>query len=133
MLDKKERYVKVRFTSNRDDRYSVNDDYTYFDKLKTPLKPFDVVLVPTRYGYTIAVVTEVGVDNNFAGGIKEVAELLKSKVLDEEFKAERAKVIKTKLNKKLKELDELKRYKAYTDSNPEIAALVKELEEVTNG
>jgi hypothetical protein len=126
------RYVKVEFSNTR----NANDEYFYKDTLKTPLQEYDTVIVPTRYGKTLAIVTAINqTPEQFpvyvtCSSVKVVDEKIKSKTFDKINKAKRAKAIEKKLEGKIQELDALTRYQAYAD-DPAVAELLKELKSLS--
>lgn len=127
------RYVKVQYTSTLDNGYGgMSGKYIYKDELKTPLKPFDVVIVPTQYGFALAIVKQVDLENGYSGCTKSVAERIDSPTINKSLSAQRVASIKKQLDAKLKTIDEVERYRRYADASPEIAELVKQLEEVTS-
>jgi len=75
------KYVNVSFLSTKDQEGL--SSYTYKDTLGT--KKYDAVLVPTRYGTSIAIVVKDDVkEPEYAvGGIKEVKEIISSKYVDD--------------------------------------------------
>ena len=132
------RYVKVKFLSSKDDQAA--GGYFYKDTQSRSLKKWDTVLVPTRYGLTLAVVIEtysndekVQVAYRAYGtfglhDIKTVSEKIRSKVVDEELKLQKADDIRKKLDTVMKAVDESQKYKMYAEISPEVAELLKELE-----
>lgn len=128
------KYAIVEFLSERDKTVALKG-YTYINKVGAKL--YDTVLVPTKYGLTIATVTEV-TDNlpkvaayNSYGEmnvVKEIAEVLKSKVLEEELKERKRKDIEKQLEKKIKEMDKVERFKIYAKQSAEFDDLLKEYE-----
>lgn len=127
------KYIKVQFTSERDKL--AGKEYTYVNKPKMALKTGDVVIVPTQYGMTVAVVSLVTTTRpeDFRSiyrdcEFKEVAEKITSKAITAQYVTPMLKAkIKKQLDEKVKKMDELARYKVYA-SDPEIAKLVKQLE-----
>ncbi len=138
------RYVKVDFLSDRDSESS--NGYIYKDGLSRALKKYDTVIVPTRYGLTIAVVkgtynesqAENLINNAYKyrtngltlATVKSVKEKIKSKTVDEEMKLAKADDIKRKLEAEIKKIDEVEKYRIYAELNPEVAAMLAELEEL---
>ena len=125
------RYVKVEFLTTGSP-YESTGKYTYHDNLKKPLEEYELVLVPTRYGYSLAYVVEVNASPAIgqARATKTVAERIKSKTIDDELKGKRAKALEKQLQAKIEKLDKLERFKAYAKNNSEIAELVAELEKL---
>lgn len=125
------RFVNVTFPSTHD-YGDPKKEYVYKDNLDEALKPFDVVLVPTRYGWSLGIVRSV-TENDPGFDTKQVAEKLSSKVLDEELKADRAKMVRKELDKRLKEIDEVERYRMYAEKYPELKELTEQLEGLVKG
>ena len=125
------RIVKVKFLST----YESSDTYFYEDKLSKKLQKYDTVVVPTRYGVSLAVVIGIGYKKEDMGfsaqSIKSVSEKIKSVTVDNMNKSAKIKDIKSILDKKIKEIDSLEKYKMYADMSPEIAELIKSLEEAS--
>lgn len=126
---KEQRFVGVQFTSKYSG-YTASKTYCYQDNLETPLKEFDIVIAPSVYGYGLAIVREVGLKKP-TFETKEIAEAISSEFLKEELKGERVKAITKKLESEVKKLNEAEKFRAYIDKSPEIAALVKELDELS--
>jgi len=133
------RYVKVDFLSDRSSESS--QGYIYKDELSRALKKYDTVIVPTKYGLTIAVVkgtyNEEQKDNLMKNqyrfsqtAIKSVAEKIKSKTVDAEMKLAKVDDIKRKLESEIKKVDDTQKYKMYAELSPEVAAMLAELEEL---
>lgn len=128
------RYVKVRFLSSMDDNSSAG--YYYKDELSRKLKKYDTVIVPTRYGLSMAYVERVDVSESAVEStlntstMKSVAEKISSKSVDEVLKLKKVDELKSTLDKKIKEVDEVAKYKMYAELSPEIAELLKELEQL---
>jgi len=136
------RFVKVDFLSDRSSESS--NGYLYKDELSRALKKYDTVIVPTRYGLTIAVVkgtyTEAQAENLIRNkyqynsvtkeNAKTVLEKIKSKTVDSEMKLAKVDDLKRKLESEVKKIDETQKYKAYAELSPEVAAMLAELEEL---
>lgn len=134
------RYVTVKFLSTKDERAA--EGHVYKDGLSRALKRWDIVIVPTRYGLSIAVVKDTHTEEqaknilNASGrgtqvsSLKLVSEKIKSKVVDEELKLEKADAIKMKLEAEIKKIDEVEKYRVYADLNPAVAEMLAELEEL---
>lgn len=126
------KYVKVKFLSSKDE--GVAHGYTYRDTLRC--KKYDTVIVPTKYGISMAVVTDVNVSEENTYGfshnsiVKQVLEKVTIKAVEEIVRADKRKDLEKKLEKKTKDLDKLAKYKLYADLDPELAELVKEYEEL---
>lgn len=128
------RIVEVKFLNKVDEGYG--DSYFYKDKLSKSLKQFDTVLVPTRYGVSIAVVTALHKDTDdimskfTRSSMQFVLEKIKSKVINELLKEEKAKQLKQQLENEIKKMDAVEKYRMYAESSPEVAALLAQLEEL---
>lgn len=138
------RYVTVKFLSERDATNS--QGYMYKDTQSRALKKYDVVVVPTRYGLAMATVhgkynadqAQAFLDNNRSYGargftletLKSVSEKIKSTTVDAEMKVEKVKDLKAKLEKEVKKIDEVQKFKVYADLSPAVAAMLAELEEL---
>ena len=128
------RIVKVKFLSTYDKDYS--DTFYYKDTIRGGLKKYDTVIVPTRYGISMAVVEEVGIDtdevrNKFStANIKVVKERIKSKTVAELTKLAKVDDLKKSLEAEIKKIDEVEKYRVYADLNPAVAAMLTELEEL---
>lgn len=121
-----ERFVTVKFTSTRDNV----DTYTYRDELETPLQELDLVLAPTRYGYALATVQKLSSknDTHYSNSqIKSIAEKLSSEVIEAEQRLEKAKLLTKKIEKKVKESNQLEMFRKAAEGNPELQAMVDEL------
>ena len=120
------KYVNVSFLSTKDQEGL--SSYTYKDTLGT--KKYDAVLVPTRYGASIAIVVKDDIrEPEYAvGGIKEVKEIISSKYVDDYTKSLKIKDLEKKLEKETKKLDKLSTYKVYANANKDFAKLLAEYE-----
>lgn len=132
------KYIQVQFTSEQDKL--AGKDYTYVNKPKVALKTGDVVIVPTQYGMTVAVVTAVSSKEPDSVcsrvyrtvNYKEVAEKITSKTITAQYVTPMLKdKIKKQLDEKIKKMDELTKYKAYA-SDPDVAALIAQLEKLSD-
>ena len=131
------KYVTVKFLSERDAAkyHGPNGSFFYGDKTGK-LKKHDAVIVPTQYGLALALVTGVNRDPedlpHFVNesNVKQVAEKIKSKAVEEITRIERAGEIKKALDREIKKVDEVQKYKMYADLSPEVASLIKELEDL---
>lgn len=125
------RIVKVKYLSTLDEDRSDNT-YYYQDNLSTKLKKYDLILVPTYYGMSMAIVDKVDISEDTIKfqvcNIKKVSEKIKSKTVDELIKKDKIKDIKASLDKKIKEIDSVEKYKMYATLSPEVAELIKQLE-----
>ena len=128
------RIIKVKYLSTLDEEKG-GSTYYYQDNLSTKLKKYDLVLVPTYYGLSMAIVDEVNVSEDVikfkVSGIKKVSEKIKSKIVDELIKKDKVRDIKAVLDKKIKEIDAVRKYEMYASASPEIAELIKSLEEAS--
>ncbi len=138
------RYVKVDFLSDRSSESS--NGYLYKDELSRALKKYDTVIVPTRYGLAMAVVkgtyTEEQANNlirnsykfstaiHSLSDVRPVAEKIKSKVVEENIKADKVKDLKRKLEAEVKKIDEVQKFEVYAGISPEVATMLEELKEL---
>lgn len=128
------RIVEVKFLNSIDEREARS--YFYKDKLSTALKQFDTVVVPTANGITLAVVTGLHKDtdtllkNYGVSTLKEVHEKIKSKTVNEILKEAKAIELKRQLEEQIKKMDAVEKYRVYAENNPEVAALLAQLEEL---
>lgn len=132
------RFVKVKFLNTRDD--SNAGGYFYRDTQSRALKKWDTVIVPTRYGLSMAYVMSTYKDEELAKkayentygtfglhDIKEVAEKIKSSAVEEKLKTNKALDLKKQLDSKIKKIDEVEKYRVYAGLSPEVAELLKQL------
>ena len=137
------KFVAVKFLSDKDAQAS--EGYLYKDTLRGGLKKYDVVLVPTRYGFALATVkglySEAQATNllnntsSYTRGmnletLKPVSEKIKSKTIEASLKEDKIKDLKLKLESEVKKIDEVKKFEAYADLSPEVAAMLAQLEEL---
>ena len=128
------RIVKVKFLSTYDKDYS--DTFYYKDTIRGGLKKYDVVIVPTRYGVSMAVVEENNISeetvvNKFnTNNIKTVLEKIKSKHVDSLTKLAKVDDLKKQLDAEIKKVDEVEKYRVYAELNPAVATMLAELEEL---
>ena len=128
------RYVKVRFLSTYDQGFQ--QGYYYKDELSRKLQKYDTVIVPTRYGLSLAVVERVDVNPTAVeqtlnvSVMKSVEEKIKSKAVDELTKLKKVDDIKRELDKRMKAVDEVQKYKMYADIDPTVKELLQQLEDM---
>lgn len=130
----KKKYAIVKFLSSKDDENSIG--YTYQNEIGA--KKYDAVIVPTRYGISLAVVTCLTdnsnlTDHGYTYGvreIKEIAEVISSTEVAKVTTAAKKKDIKKKLEAEVKKLDDLSRFEMYATQSPEFAKLLKEYKSV---
>lgn len=129
----KKKYAVVKFLSTKDE--ALSQGYTYDNEIGA--KKYDAVIVPTKHGISLAVVTKL--TDNFetdygsirgVGVIKKIAEVIQSEEVAKVTNAEKKKDIKKKLEEAVKKMDDVKRYEMYAAENPEFADLLKEYKEV---
>lgn len=128
------KYAQVQFTNKLDQetRYEQNTTYVYKIPARMKLEKYDTVLVDTRYGYALATVVNL-VDEQHQmneGSVKTISEKIKSKTLEGVNRLKKADEIKKVLNQKMKEVDEVQKFKLYAELDPTIAELLAELEEL---
>ena len=97
------KYVKVKFLSDKDE--SKIDGYFYKDNKNCEL--YDFVIVPTKYGVSMAQVIDIPKDSDVSiNCIKEVLDIIKGvEYLDTLAKKDKVKEIEKELDKKIKKLD----------------------------
>lgn len=126
------RIVRVKFLNTIDKDYA--EGFFYKDSLSRKLQKYDTVVVPTRYGLSMAVVDQVNVNQDGLGfdigRIKTVAEKIKSKAVDDQTRLQKADDITKALDKAIKEVDAVEKYRVYAGLSPEVAKLLTELEEL---
>lgn len=135
-MSKQKKYAIVEFLSTKDK--GVAQGYTYNNEIGAAL--YDAVIVPTQYGLSLAVVVQLTDSNDltFSGSqyhyskpaIKKIAEVVQSTVVTEAMKARKKADIKKQLEKEVKKLDDIARFKLYAKGNPEFATLLKQYEEM---
>lgn len=122
------KYAVVKFLSTKD--AATSDGYTYENTIGA--KKYDAVIVPTRYGLSLAIVEESTneLPNRFAysGSIKAIAEVIKSDAVAKVTLAEKKKDLKKRLETEVKKLDDIERFKMYANNNPAFAELLQEYE-----
>lgn len=127
------RIVRVKYLNTYEE--GVNRSFFYEDALKTKLKKYDVVIAPTIHGVALAIVDKIDVKESELGfraeNIKKISEKIKSSTVDELVKKDKVKEIKAELDKKIKEIDLVEKYKMYASLSPEVAALIASLEEMS--
>lgn len=120
------KYATVKFLSSRDD--GMAKGYTYENTIGA--KKYDAVIVPTQYGLSLAVVTDLkdnhGLSPYTSVAIKRIAEVVKSKAVAKEMQAEKKQDLKKKLEAEVKKMDEVERFNIYAASNPAFAELLDE-------
>lgn len=129
MTVKAKRYIKVKFLSSKDEQLVTS--YHYVDGFKKPLELFEAVLVPTRYGLSLAYVVELDTAGYQGGCTLKVAERIKSKVVSDSLKSKRVKALEEQLKREVDKMDKLSVYEKYAESNPAIAEMVKALRELS--
>lgn len=125
------KYAVVKFLSSKDEGY--NQGYLYENPVNA--KKYDAVVVPTRYGLSLAVVESLtdssdSFSNYRGGAIKAITEIVQSKAVDEVTLADKKKDLKKKLDAQVKKMDEIERYKMYAANNPAFAELLEEFEAI---
>lgn len=128
------RVVEVKFLNRYDEQAA--DSYFYTDKLSKAVKQFETVLVPTRYGVALAIVTNTYKDTDDklksypVSSLKTIEEKIKSKTIDNMMKEEKAKQLKAQLEAEIKKMDAVEKYRMYAETSPEVAKLLTQLEEL---
>jgi len=119
----------VKFLSSKDE--GASHGYTYLNTVNA--KQYDAVLVPTRYGASLAVVESTReveeTDYTCHGGVtpyKSIHEVIKSKVVAQHTKELRKKDLAKTLKKMVKDLDEVKAFEMYAGMSPEFAELLEQ-------
>lgn len=126
------KYAVVRFLSSRDDESSFG--YTYNNEIGA--KKYDAVIVPTKYGLSLAVVESLTNDEyktqryGSCQPVKSVAEVIKSTEVEKLMRAEKKKDIKKKLEAEVKKMDDVARFKMYAAQNPAFSELLEEYEQL---
>lgn len=125
------KYALVKFLSTKDEGYA--DTYLYENPVGA--KKYDAVIVPTRYGLSLAVVDSLTDSSdsfsNYRGGtIKAIAEVIESAEVEKVTLAAKKKDLKKKLDAQVKKMDEIERYKMYAANNPAFAELLDEFERI---
>lgn len=122
------KYAIVKFLSSKDDSYS--QGYNYKNTVKA--KPYDAVIVPTRYGLSLAVVESVTDEKPeglpYGCEIKAISEVVQSEAVAKEMSAQKKKDLKKQLEKEVKKLDDIERFKMYAKNNPAFAELLEQYE-----
>ena len=130
------KYVGVKFTSSHD--YTAGIVYYFKNTSKLKISNYDTVIVDTRYGLQLAVVTSLhDKKDTFSSNLsratyefeinKSVVEVIESKIISEMQNAEKIKDLKAKLRARAKKMDEKKVFEAYAADDAEMASLLKEL------
>lgn len=128
---KKEKYIKVKFTSTIDESKGINGKYLYANSVKAKL--FDTVLVPTMYGVSLAYVTEVlsltddEAENECSYKIREAIEVVKGiKYFEQLVRNEKAKALKKAMKERMKVMEEIQLFEMYAEKDPELKEMLKE-------
>lgn len=128
----KYKYAVVEFLSSKDKETA--QGYTYQNKIGA--KKYDSVVVPTRYGLSLAVVVKLTdkletYHNQYAiPEIKEIAEVVASKEVAKLMIERKRKDIKKKLEAEVKKMDDIARFELYAEKSPAFAKLLKELKDL---
>lgn len=131
------KYATVRFLSSRDET-SAQKQYSYLNTAGA--SKYDSVIVDTRFGMSLAVVTSVSdvppKEKPYTGygysrdaqitPLKEVLEIVTSKEVSKLMQTEKKKDIKKKLEAEVKKMDEVERFNIYAANNPAFAELLEE-------
>ena len=125
------KYAIVKFLSSKDEGYA--QGYLYENTVKA--KKYDTVIVPTRYGLSLATVDQLTDSTDsfkgyYGGAIKQIDEVIESKAVGKLMKEQKRKDLTKKLKAEAKKLDEVKVFEAYADQSPEFAAMLQELKDL---
>ena len=122
------KYAVVKFLSTKD--AATSDCYTYENTIGA--KKYDAVIVPTRYGISLAVVEELTNEmpfmKSYSGTIKAIEEVVKSEAVAKVTLTQKKKDIKKQLETEVKKLEDTERFKMYANNNPAFAELLQEYE-----
>lgn len=123
-------YVTVEFLNQRESQR--NTEYTYKNNCKLKVKKGDVVLVATRYGLSIAKVTNLNDDTSVAVEKKVLENLTECSAYFKQVAAqEELKALKARMNKEMKKADERVKYEMYAKADPEFKKLLKEYDKLS--
>lgn len=136
-------YIKVQFKEKYNDTKYNGDSYIYKKPVGMNLRKGDYVIVETRYGLALALVSDVNVkkdDCDLNSSCDEVE--FKSKVVqkvdyenyfDYIKRLARIKELKSKFNTYSKKVDEIARYTTVAAMFPELAGDLNELKSLMGG
>lgn len=120
------KYVGVQFLNSIDGQGRKTDLFTYSNDLGAKL--FDIVVVSTRYGKSFGVVKSEMKESDIDADItKGVLEIVKSKVLTEHFREEKACHLERQLKEKLNRNKAYKLLEEMSKDDEECAAMLKEI------
>lgn len=137
-------YIKVQFKEKYSDTVYNGDSYLYKKPVDMNLRRGDYVIVETRYGIALALVSEVGIKKDDCDCISSVCDNIefKSKIvqkvdyenyLDNIKRLARIKELKSKFNTYSKKVDEIARYTTVAAMFPELAGDLNELKSLLGG
>lgn len=136
-------YIKVQFKEKYNDNTYNGDSYLYKKPVDMNLRRGDYVIVETRYGLALALVSDVNVKKDDYGLNSSCDEVeFKSKVvqkvdyenyLDSIKRLARIKELKSKFNTYSKKVDEIARYTTVAAMFPELAGDLNELKSLIGG
>jgi hypothetical protein len=121
------KYAIVKFLSSKDE--GLAQGYLYENPVNA--KKYDAVVVPTRYGLSLAVVDDLtdsaeSFQNYGGGAIKAIAEVVESDEVAKVTTAQKKRDLKKAMEKKTKELDDVERFSMYAKQDPEFAKMLEE-------
>lgn len=111
-----------------------SNEKQYNFKCYDAVKVGDVVVVDTQYGFNVATVTEIEptTKNLPLGELKEVVAVVDTTAFNERReKAERTKELKKKMDKKVKELQNIAIYEMLAEKDPELREMLEELKSLS--
>lgn len=136
-------YIKVQFKERYNDNTYNGDSYLYKKPVDMNLRRGDYVIVETRYGIALALVSDVNVKKDDCGLNSSCDEVeFKSKVVqkvdyenyfDYIKRLARIKELKSKFNTYSKKVDEIARYTTVAAMFPELAGDLNELKSLMGG
>lgn len=137
-------YVKVQFKEKYNDNTYEGDSYFYKKPVEMNLRRGDYVIVETRYGIALALVSDVDIkkdDYDWNSSVCDNIEF-KSKIVqkvdyenyfDYIKRLARIKELKSKFNTYSKKVDEIARYTTVAAMFPELAGDLNELKSLMGG
>lgn len=125
-------YVNVRFFETGSNNLAFKE---YFFQAYDPLKEGDLVVVDTRYGFTLAVVSSfpaIKPDHLSDGSLKEVVAKVDTKAFEiRQENAQKAKDLKRKMDQRIKGMEQVNMYRLYADQDADLKALLEEYLKLT--
>lgn len=121
-------YVTVRFFELNDKTRLAPKEYFFLNYEE--LKVNDLVVVDTRFGLALAVVTDfpaIKPDDLSEKRMKEVVAKVDTTAFDRrQAQAERAEALKKQMDQHIRGMEEVNRYKVYAENDPALKALLDE-------